>query len=475
MTNSSAAPIVPVILCGGSGTRLWPLSRKSYPKQFTALSGGDTLFRNTLRRAAAVTSAAPVAMTHDDYRFIAADQMAGFGGRVVVEPASRNTGPAICTAALLAYRTDPNALTLVLPSDHAIRKEEAFADAIRRATPVAAEGAIVTFGITPDRPATGYGYIECEDVCDGDPAPFARFVEKPEAAAAAAMISTGRYLWNAGMFLFAARTVVDAFREHAPDILAHCQRAISGAQEDLDFLRIEADAYCQNPDISFDHAIMEKVDGVVLPVDLGWNDLGAWDTIWREADRNADGVATTGGAMALGCHNSLLRAEDDGQRLVGIGLENIVAVATKDAVLVADMSKAQNVKDAVRALKVINASQAEESPRSHRPWGWYESLSKGDRFQVKRIMVKPGGRLSLQSHMHRSEHWVVVSGTATVTVGDMVKRMTENESVYIPCGDIHRLENNGKIDLHLIEVQSGPYLGEDDIVRYEDIYARAAA
>ncbi|MEM9735829.1 MAG: mannose-1-phosphate guanylyltransferase/mannose-6-phosphate isomerase [Pseudomonadota bacterium] len=472
-------PIHPVILCGGSGTRLWPLSRKSYPKQFSALFDGETLFQRTLGRVTGERFAPPVLLTNQEFRFIVAEQAAltqTAPARIVVEPEGRNTAPAICLGALMVAETgpapDPDGVMLVLPSDHVIHDVPAFLAAAYAGAEAAAEGALVTFGIAPDRPETGYGYIELAAAPAPGVQPFQRFVEKPDEARAEEMLASGRYLCNSGMFLFRARDILVACETHAPEVLAACRRALAEGAEDLDFFRPGAEAYAASPDISIDYAIMERVAGQVVPVDCGWNDLGSWKTVWQESAPDHAGTVATGDALAIDCRNTLLRGDDPGTRLVGLGLDGVVAVATRDAVLVADMSRTQDVRQAVDALKACGAPQATEFPRCYRPWGWYETLALGGRFQVKQIMVKPGGQLSLQSHVHRSEHWVVVSGTARVTVDEDVRLMTENESVYIPLGAVHRLENPGKVELHLIEVQSGPYLGEDDIVRYEDIYAR---
>ncbi|MEO1471486.1 MAG: mannose-1-phosphate guanylyltransferase/mannose-6-phosphate isomerase [Pseudomonadota bacterium] len=484
MTSDPNSPsrqrIHPVIMCGGSGSRLWPVSRKAHPKQFAALLDGGSLFQKTLRRVKDVGYAAPWLMTGTDFRFLVAEQMSDEGvdpGRIVIEPEGRNTAPAIAAAALMIADADPDALLLVLPSDHVLEDVEAFRAAVDAAAEAAAGGAFVTFGITPDRPETGYGYIELEApaAAGGAPAarPFLRFVEKPDAARAAEMLASGRFLWNSGMFLFPAAALIAAFEAEAPQVLEACRSAVAAGRDDLCFFRLGESAYRASPDISIDYAIMERVQGQVVPVECGWNDLGSWATVWSESTPDANGVAVSQGALALDCHDTLLRSDDPSMRLVGLGLDGIVAVATRDGVLVAAKDRAQDVRKVVEALKAQNDTQATDFPKCYRPWGWYETIGLGPRFQVKQIVVKPDGQLSLQSHVHRSEHWVVVSGTARVTVDDQVKLLTENESVYIPLGAVHRLENPGIVPLHLIEVQSGAYLGEDDIVRYEDVYARA--
>ncbi len=466
--------IYPVILCGGSGTRLWPLSRKSYPKQFSALMGDRSLFQQTLARLSGPGFAAPVLLTNSDFRFIATQQLGEAGGdasRILIEPSPRNTAPAILAAAI-ALEDEPDALMLVAPSDHVIRDAEGFRAAVEAGAGAAETGALVTFGIAPDRPETGYGYLELDAPASG-PAPLRRFVEKPDAKAAAEMLATGRFLWNAGIFLFSVRAILDAFQAHAPFLMEPVRQAVRNGRPDLCFFRLEETAYEAVQDISIDYAVMEKAANLaVVPFDGGWNDLGSWETVWRECGPDDRGVATHGAATAIDCTNTFLRTDTETTRLVGIGLENIVAVAMADAVLVADIRQSQRVKEAVAALKLEGAGQAEDFPRFHRPWGWYETLSLGRRFQVKRIMVHPGAQLSLQSHVHRAEHWVVVEGTARVTVNEAVTLLTENQSVFIPLGAVHRMENPGKVPMYLIEVQSGAYLGEDDIVRYEDDYGR---
>ena len=482
---ADTSDIHPVILCGGAGTRLWPLSRRAYPKQFSPLFAGGTLFQRTCARVAGQDYAAALLLTTSELRFIVAEQLSDAGldatriaaTRIVVEPEMRNTAPAVCLAALIVAETDRDALLLVLPSDHLIRDAGAFHRAVRAGAEAARSGRIVTFGIRPDRAETGYGYLELpEPLVDrvGKKAePFLRFVEKPGREQAEAMLASGRYLWNSGMFLFRARDILAAFDAHAPEISAACARALAEGREELCFFRPGAEAYRGNPDISLDYAVMERIGrGMVVPLDCGWNDLGSWKTVWQESERDAAGTAVSGAALAIDCRNSLLRSEDENLRLVGLGLDNVIAVAMRDAVLVAAMDRAQDLRPVVEALKAGGAAEAEEYPRFHRPWGWYETLTRGPRFQVKRIMVRPGAKLSLQSHARRAEHWVVVAGTARVTLGDRVEELGANQLAHVPLGERHRLENPGGEELHLIEVQCGDYLGEDDITRYDDVYAR---
>lgn len=469
--------IHPVLLCGGSGTRLWPLSRKSYPKQFSALMDGGTLFQAAVRRTAAPGHAAPVIVTNADFRFIVREQLQAAGvdpAAVLIEPEGRNTAAAVLAAALWVARGDPGALLLVAPSDHVIPDAAGFRAAVAAAVPAAQDGRLVTFGIRPDRPETGYGYLELDgQASDNGPQPLRSFVEKPDAARAAGMIADGRHLWNAGLFLFTAQALIATFRTHAPAILQGVQAAVDAARHDLDFVRLAPGPWSALPDISIDYAVMEKAANLsVMPFHGAWSDLGGWEAVWREAGPDAAGMAQHGPVTAIDCEGSLLRSESEGLHLVGIGLRDIVAVAMPDAVLVADRARAQDVKLAVAALKSAGARQAETFPRDHRPWGWFESLAIGDRFQVKRIVVHPGAALSLQSHHHRAEHWIVVQGTARVTVDGEVRLVTENQSIYVPLGAVHRMENPGRLPMVLIEVQTGSYLGEDDIVRYEDVYAR---
>ncbi len=470
--------ITPVLLCGGSGTRLWPLSRKSYPKQFAELLGDESLFQASARRLSGADFAAPLVVTNAEFRFIVTQQMAAAGidpGAVLIEPEGRNTAPAVLAAALWLEQTDPDALMLVAPSDHVIPDAGAFRRALQTGTEAACAGRLVTFGITPTHAETGYGWLELETAPGGgaEVLDLIRFVEKPDTENAENMLEQGRFLWNAGIFLFSVKTILDAFRTHAPDLVEPVARAVSQGRADLGFLRLEAEPWARLENISIDYAVMERAGNLsVVPYSAGWSDLGDWHAVLREMGPDAEGVATSGNAISIDCRDTLLRSEAEGLELVGIGLQGIVAIAMPDAVLVADVSRAQDVKVAVTALKAKHAKQAEAFPKDHRPWGWFETLVLADRFQVKRIVVHPGAALSLQSHHHRAEHWIVVSGTARVTVDDTVTLLSENQSVYVPLGAVHRMENPGKVPMVLIEVQTGSYLGEDDIIRYEDVYAR---
>jgi mannose-1-phosphate guanylyltransferase/mannose-6-phosphate isomerase len=474
--------ITPVILCGGSGTRLWPLSRKSYPKQFVPLVNEQTLFQASAKRLSGTTDAlsfaAPAVLTGSDFRFIVTEQLAAIGidpGVILIEPEGRNTAPAILAAALHLMATDSEAIMLVAPSDHVVPDTEAFHAAIVKGLAAVEAGKLVTFGIKPTHAETAYGYLELAAQPDtsGAAVDLKQFVEKPDATRAAEMLAAGTFMWNAGIFLFKAKDIVATFAEHAPGLTAPVSAAVDAAQVDLGFLRLDPTAWAQAEDISIDYAVMERAANLsIVPFDGGWSDLGGWDAVWRELGPDADGVVTSGDATAIECENSLLRSDSEHLEIVGIGLKNVMAIAMNDAVLVADMSRAQDVKKAVAALKAKGSAQATMFPKDHRPWGWFESLVVGSRFQVKRIHVHPGAALSLQSHFHRSEHWIVVEGTARVTIDDEVKLVTENQSVYLPLGCVHRMENPGKMPMVLIEVQTGSYVGEDDIIRYEDIYSR---
>jgi mannose-1-phosphate guanylyltransferase/mannose-6-phosphate isomerase len=474
--------ITPVLLCGGSGTRLWPLSRKSYPKQFVPLMGEETLFQSSAKRLSGTGDALafqpPLVLTNSDFRFIVTEQLMAAGinpGAILIEPEGRNTAPAILAAALHVAASDPDAVMLVAPSDHVVPDAEAFHAAVAQGLAAVEDGDLVTFGIAPDRPETGYGYLELSAKPSGSglPVKLSRFVEKPDAARAEEMLAAGTYMWNAGIFLFRARDIIAAFEAHSPSLLAPVQAALADALPDLGFLRLAPGPWSGAEDISIDYAVMERAPNLsVVPFTAAWSDLGGWDAVWRDSGPDAAGVVTSGGATAIDCEDTLLRSDSERLEVVGIGLKNVMAIAMNDAVLVADLSRAQDVKKAVDALKAKGAAQATSFPKDHRPWGWVETLVTGSRFQVKRIVVHPGASLSLQSHVHRSEHWVVVQGTARVTRDDEVSLLTENQSIYLPLGCVHRLHNPGKVPMALIEVQTGTYLGEDDIVRYEDAYAR---
>jgi mannose-1-phosphate guanylyltransferase / mannose-6-phosphate isomerase len=482
ISSADTFQITPVILAGGSGTRLWPLSRKSYPKQFVPLLGETTLFRSAARRLSGESEqfafARPLVLTNSLFRFIIAEQLALENidpAAILIEPEGRNTAPAILAAALHLLTSDPDAVMLVAPSDHVVPDVAAFHAAVGKGLTAARDGDLVTFGIRPTRPETGYGYLEAAAKPDGSghPIKLASFVEKPNATRAEQMLATGNYLWNAGIFLFAAKDLIAAFERHAPAILAAVRAAVEQAESDLGFLRLAAEPWSQADNVAIDYAIMERAENLsVVPYDSEWSDLGGWDAVWSHSQPDEEGVALSGSATAIDCRDTLLRSESEGLEIVGLGLNNIVAVAMNDAVLIADKSRTQDVKLVVEALQRKGASQAEAFPKDHRPWGWYESLVVGSRFQVKRITVLPGASLSLQSHFHRSEHWIVVEGTAKVTVGEEVQLLSENQSVYVPVGAVHRIENPGRIPMVFIEVQTGSYVGEDDIVRYEDRYAR---
>lgn len=471
------SPVIrPVILCGGSGTRLWPLSRTHYPKQFLRLADEFSLLQNTLRRLEGLPGLARIiAVANDNHRFLVAEQLLEIGLRadILLEPAARNTAPAVAAAALHSLNADGDpaqTLLLVLPSDHVIANVAALQDAVKAAIPHALSGALVTFGVVPDRPETGYGYIRRGEPVDGGYV-LDRFVEKPDAKTAQTYLSCGDYYWNSGMFMFRADSFLEALERFAPEIRQSIVAALANAQHDLDFLRLDRAAFVASPSDSIDYAVMEKTDrGVVIPLDAGWNDIGAWDALATLGLADRNGNTERGDVHSVDTENCVLLSE--GRLLTTVGVRNLIVIATPDAVLVADKSKAQDVKTLVAELKLGARGETEFRHIVHRPWGSYEGLATGPRYQVKRILVKPGASLSLQKHHHRAEHWVVVKGTAMIARGDESLLLSENQSTYIPLGVVHRLENPGKIDLEIVEIQSGSYLGEDDIVRLQDSYGR---
>ncbi|MBB3345207.1 mannose-1-phosphate guanylyltransferase/mannose-6-phosphate isomerase [Luteimonas sp. RC10] len=466
--------IIPVLLSGGSGTRLWPLSREMYPKQFLPLVGEHTMLQATWQRVAPLAGEQrPLIVANEEHRFIVAEQLQQVGARpetILLEPAGRNTAPAIAVAALEAAHSAPDAVLLVLPSDHVVQDPDAFLAAVRAALPAAASGKLVTFGVVPHTPETGYGYIKAGTGEDAA-LPVERFIEKPDLATAQHYVASGQYYWNSGMFLFRADRYLEELGRHAPAILSAVRTAWERARKDADFTRLDRDAFAASPSDSIDYAVMEKTDAaVVMPLDAGWSDVGSWASLREVSPQDADGNAHHGDVVAIDCRNTYAH----GNRLIAmIGLEDTIVVETDDAILVGRSDRIQQVKDVVAELKARQLPQASWHRKVYRPWGAYDSIDNGARFQVKRITVKPGATLSLQMHHHRAEHWIVVSGTAEVTRGNDVLLLSENQSTYIPLGVTHRLRNPGKLPLELIEVQSGSYLGEDDIVRFEDTYGRA--
>lgn len=479
--------IVPVILCGGSGTRLWPLSRSGFPKQFLILSGSTSLFQQAVERINGLTAEdiktdETLVITNEEHRFLALDQLRelkSISASLLLEPAGRNTAPALTMAALQASANGADPILVVTPADQTVINGAAFTDALQKSIRVAASGSIVILGITPERPETGFGYIKCTDTpSDKGDYSVTQFAEKPDLETAQAYLASGVYTWNSGIFVLRASTWLKTLKEFRPDIADACDIAWSGKQTDASFIRPDRAAFSTIPSESIDYAVMEKCPGTSVPIKMvplnaGWNDLGAWDAVWQISARDAQGNVSLGDTLLVDTSDTLIHATS---RLVGaVGVDNLIIIETPDAVLIADKARSQDVKKIVATLHSQKRDEHALHRKIHRPWGWYDSIDEAERFKVKRIQVKPGASLSLQKHHHRAEHWIVVKGTAEVTCGEKRTLLTENQSTYIPLGEIHRLTNPGTIPLEIIEVQSGSYLGEDDIVRFEDTYGRIKA
>lgn len=467
-------PLIPVILSGGSGTRLWPMSRETYPKQFLPLLGEQSLLQATVQRLRGLEAAAPLLICNQAHRFMVGAQLQALGvtpQSLILEPVGRNTAPAVAVAALQVLAGGDDPLLLILPADHVIRDVPGFQQAVERARPIAEAGHLVTFGIQPERPETGYGYIQAGTVLDAGAWTVARFVEKPDLPTAERYLASGEYFWNSGMFLFRASRFMEELEAFRPDILAACRTALEQARRDLDFLRLDDAAFRVCPGESIDYAVMEPTrHAAVLPLDIGWNDVGSWAALWEVGERDAEDNVLRGDVLTHDARRCYVHAQ---HRLVAaVGVEDLMIIETPDAVLVTCKDRSQDIKAIVEQLKQAGRPETQAHRKVYRPWGAYDSIDAEERFQVKRITVNPGARLSLQMHHHRAEHWIVVRGTARVTCGERSFLLHENESTYIPLGSTHRLENPGKIPLELIEVQSGSYLGEDDIVRFDDAYGR---
>ena len=469
----------PIILAGGTGSRLWPKSRVAMPKQFLALTSDNSMLQDTIARLNGSGAQAPMIICNEAHRFLVAEQLRQQDiqhSGILLEPVGRNTAPAIALAALKAQESGSDPILLILAADHLIQNQSAFHTVLARAHQLAEQGKLVIFGIVPQMPHTGYGYIKSGASLSNNGLhvgfDVAAFVEKPDLVSAQDYVSTGDYFWNSGMFMFKASAYLNALAQFAPEILTICQQSLAGQTQDMDFTRINAEVFATCPDDSIDYAVMEHTqDAAMVPLDAGWSDVGSWSSLWETADKDPQGNATVGDVMLHDTTNSYVNAE--GKLVSVIGLDNVVVVETKDAVLVAHKNKVQDIKHVVNQLKAQQRPEFEFHREVFRPWGSYDSIDNGKRFQVKRISVKPGEKLSVQMHHHRAEHWIVVSGTANVTIGDNMMIVSENESTYIPIGEVHALENPGKIPLELIEVQSGSYLGEDDIVRFSDRYGRS--
>lgn len=468
--------IIPVILLGGSGTRLWPVSRKNHPKQFLNLVGEDTLLQATIKRLDGLEGlGAPIVLCNEEHRFTTAEQLTSMQwdkGDIILEPVGRNTAPAVAVAALRALQKHDDALLLVLPADHVIQNTEIFQQAVTTAAEVARKDNLVTFGVVPTKPETGYGYIRRGEKVESTCFDVAEFVEKPDLETASRYVDSGEYYWNSGMFMFKASTYLQELETFHFDMLECTQKALDVAQHDLDFLRLGKSEFTACPSDSIDYAVMEKTTkAVTVPLDAGWNDIGSWDALWEVHDKDSGGNVITGDVVLSDVSNCLVKSENKLVSLVGV--ENLVVIETKDALLVSSKDKVQDVKNIVEMLRNKNRSEAELHREVYRPWGKYDSVDDGERFQVKRITVNPGESTSLQMHYHRAEHWIIVSGIAEITCGDKVFLCTENQSAFIPQGSSHRISNPGKLSMEMIEVQTGSYLGEDDIVRFDDQYGRS--
>lgn len=470
--------IQPVVLCGGSGTRLWPLSRQAYPKQFIQLHGNSTMLQDCITRQSGLDTADAIFVCNEEHRFLTAEQIRskGFGhSGIILEPIPKNTAPAIALAALHAVAKDADPVLLVLPADHIVKNTESYRASIQKAVNHAEKGRLMTFGIIPSKPETGYGYIRMGKKAEDDQIYHVEaFVEKPDISTAEKYLKNENYLWNSGIFMFRAERYLEELEKFRPDIFEACNIAMSGAKEDLDFIRVDQKAFATCPADSIDYAIMEKTDqAIVVKMESSWSDIGSWQSLWEINEKDMNGNSLKGDVMVHNTHNSLVMAES---RLVAVqGLNNAVVIETRDAVLVTSKEQAQEIKKLVGLLESLQRPEIKYHREVYRPWGKYDLMDAGDRFQVKRITVKPGAKLSVQMHHHRAEHWVVVSGSARVTIGEKTILLTENQSAYIPLGEKHSLENPGKIPLNIIEVQTGAYLEEDDIVRFEDRYGRAAS